>query len=210
METLTEPKSVHYKKGKYRGNKPYRDSLVAALRHFDMMSFVDSEFFTLGGMEWVEFEYLLDQGIVFGPRSYHNIDRGLLNQYDDPRVVAHPKTDFLDIRSFWKCPRAICYDSTEKLVKLNEYCWLRLIRLAIDAALLSGRVCFTWNYMTGYGNLPILFEEWHPLYEQWLGMLVERVDAESGLSVDFYNEGVRSPQEGSLTPMLCSHCLIYK
>ena len=64
--------------------------------------------------------------------------------------------------------------------------------------------------MTGYGNLPILFEEWHPLYEQWLGMLVERVDAESGLSVDFYNDGVRSPQEGSLTPMLCGHCLIYK
>ena len=45
-------KPVHYKPDTYKGNKPYRDSLVEALGYFGMTEFSEGEeFWSLGGVE---------------------------------------------------------------------------------------------------------------------------------------------------------------
>lgn len=204
----------HYEPGFYGGNKPYRDCLVGALRYFGLTSFLEGEeFWTLGAMEWCEFHYLLEKGIVFGAGTYHNVDRGVLAGISDDRVVGHSGTEFLDIWEYWVCPRVLCFDCTEGIREGNERGWVDLVQLAIEAVRLSGRVCLNWNYMTRYGNLGhwdgLTWDELVGLYERWLSVLCDHVDC-AGFGVDFYSECVLDRKEEGSTPMLSGHCLIVR
>ena len=137
-----------------------------------------------------------------------------INRNDDARVVGHSGTEFLHIGGLWSCPRVLCFDCTEEMTKCNEGRWVRLVNLAVAGARLSGRLCFNWNYMTGYGNLPsrvdgraMTFEELIELYEWWLSILVSHVEY-AGFELDVFDKGVMMPKEGSFTNMLCGHCLV--
>jgi len=203
--------AINYKPGFYDGGKPYRDYLVAALRHFELTEF--SEFWTLGGKEWYEYRFLLEQGLKFGKGSYHNVDREEIDPLDDPAVVKH-KMDFLEIWQHWKKPQAICFDSTNGLVDSNEPIWMDLVHLGIRAAEINGKVSLNWNFLSGYGNILYDrsdgkndYDKLFDRYEQWLAILVDHTAA-AGLTVEFFNECVLSPKEGSRTSMLSGHCLI--
>jgi len=209
----------HYKPGEYKGNKPYRNSLIEALNHFGLTSFPEGEeFWTLGGVEWHEFNFLTSNGIKFEPKTYHNVDKGMgkesINHNDDARVVGHSGVEFLDIFELWSYPRALCFDCTEQIVKSNESGWIGLIDLAIAGTKLSNKLCLNWNYMTGYGRLPsringraMTIKELIELYEWWLSILVGHVEA-AGFKLEVLDSGTMAPKERSFTDMLCGHCLI--
>lgn len=205
----------HYIRGYYAGNKPYRECLIAALKHFDLTSFREGEeFWSLGGMEWHEFEHLIKNGLEFEAATYHNVDRGPINKNEDPRTIEHPGIEFLDIFELWSCPRVLCFDCTEQLTKSNESGWIGLVDLAIAGTRLSGSLCLNWNYMTGYGRLPsrvdgraMTTDELIKLYEWWLSILLSRVEL-AGFKFSVFDKGMMMPKDGSSTNMLCGHCLI--
>lgn len=214
MNNIMVHHSINYKPGFYAGNKPYRDCLIAALKHFGLTKFQrGSEFWTLGGKEWYEYRFLLEQGLKFGKNSYHNVDYGDIDSLDDPAVVSH-KLDFFDIWQVWKKPKIICFDSTNGLVDNNQSIWVDLVQLGIAAAEIANKVSLNWNFLSGYGNILYDrsdekndYDKLFDRYEQWLTILVDHA-AVVGFSVDFFNECVLAPKEGSNTAMLSGHCLI--
>jgi len=198
--------AANYKPGFYDVNKPYRDCLVAALKHFGLTKFSkEAEFWTLGGKEWHEYRYLLKQGLIFGEGSYHNVDREEIDPLDDPAVVAH-KCEFQDIWELWHKPAAICFDSTNALVKSNEPKWIELVSMGLKAAGICGKTSLNWNFLTTYGNAKFTSDEYE-VYKQWLTILVDYVEV-WGLKIEIFSTGVQAPKEGSNTIMMSGHCLI--
>lgn len=219
---------LNYQSDFYRDDEAYRGNLVAALQHFGLTEFKKGEeFWTLGAKEWHEYRYLKDNGIKFAPGTYHNVDRGLIDSPPDQGAVRHNSTEFTDIHKLWTNPRAICYDSTEGLVDSNINRWNYLVSLVGAAARKSGFVFFTWNFMTGYGNLPFRgdyqSDSTKPEYDNaqqafakspmvkrlkyWVEILIDYCECE-GLNCDSYKYFARAPKQSSQTPMICGHFLI--
>ena len=207
--------SINYKPGFYSGEKPYRHCLVAALKHFGLTEFSqDAEFWTLGGREWHEYKFLLQQGLTFGKDSYHNVDYEQINPLNDQSVVRH-KSDFFDIWQVWKKPQVICFDSTNGLVDNNESIWIDLIQLGIRATEICGKTSLNWNFLSGYGNILYDrsggendYDKLFTRYERWLAILVDHVMVE-GFEIEFFEECVLAPKERSHTAMLSGHCLVH-
>jgi hypothetical protein len=204
---------INYKRDFYRVEKPYREYLIKALKHFGVMEFpAGEEFWTLGGKEWIEFDYLCDEGLKFGTGTYHNVDRGEINDNDDPRVVKHIH-EFLDIDEIWQNPKVLCFDSTSGLVRSNTNLWIDFLSLAFKAADLRGDVIANWNFLTAYAGFrwkgTETDEELDALYEDWLAQILSRAEYHE-CDVEMYKHCVLSPKEGSPTPMLSGHCRIIK
>lgn len=213
MTTIHE---INYRKRFYEGDKPYRDCLVAALKHFKLTEFTkNSEFWTLGGKEWYEYYFLKEQGLTFDKASYHNVDHGDIDQLNEPAVVRH-KRDFFDIWEIWNKPTVLCFDSTNGLVSSNEPIWMNLIQLGIAAAKVTSKVSLNWNFLAGYGNIlydrskkkdkpHLLFAR----YERWLSIMLSHFK-HAGFTTTFFECSVMAPKEHSKTPMISGHCLIEK
>ena len=201
--------AANYRKSFYAGDKPYRDCLIAALKHFDLTEFTqNTEFWTLGGKEWYEFEFLLQQGLKFGKNSYHNVDYKTIDSSSNPAVARHI-TNFFNIWKIWTNPVVLSFDSTNGLVDNNEQIWADLIDLGIAAARKTGKVSLNWNFLVGYGNVLFDndFDTLFDRYERWLNILADKVSI-SGFKATFFGLSVISPKEGSQTPMVSGHCLI--
>lgn len=202
---------INYTASFYEGDKPYRDSLIAALKHYGLDKFKkEEEFWTLGAKEWHEYNYLVKNGIQFSPGTYHNVDRGDIDENPDSTVVRHPHCEFFDIHKLWNNPRAICFDSTMGILNRNQVHWDTFIDLACLATKTSGKVFLTWNFMTTYGNLPFRDEDWTSIlkrYQYWLGLLINCCKYDN-LQHDLFEQGICAPKEGSTTLMLCGHALL--
>jgi hypothetical protein len=187
----------------YKGLNKYRDYLLEVLRYYDLTRFsANREFWTLGGREWHEHKHLIDGGIKFGPNSYNNVDRSVLNKPIPSGAHAYPDTEFLHIQQLWHKPSVISYDSIICLADSNTRFWQDLCILVIDAAGRSGQVLFVWNFIIAPNS--ILENE---TYKRWMQLLISTAES-SGLNAEFYDEVVRKPQKirKSLTKMFTGCC----
>ena len=197
--------NLNYTPDFYAVINPYRDFLLRVLRRYNFTDFTDSEFWTLGGMEWYEYKHLVDNGIVFGPHSYCNVDRGLVDKLDDGAVRIH-HIDFFDIHKFWGKPRVINFDSTMALVESNQNQWQDFIWLGFEAARLSKRVLLSWNFLEEYARASFGSLD-NGLYQYWLEMLRDAADA-NNISIEMFNKGLIAPKDDSTTTMLAGCCVL--
>lgn len=189
---------------------PYHDYVIAAQKHFGMITFdKDHEFWTLGGREWCEFKVLVKH-FTFGPRSYHSIDYDRLDQNSDERVVAHSFTDFMDSYRYWRKPAVINFDSVNILTKRNDDIWGDVTNLVAQGMNRSQRICFHANIMTQWANIQRATEKDSiEQYNEWVCKFITHI-GDFGYNVDVFDGSIWSPKEGSITPMISFHCLIEK
>lgn len=204
---------INYKPGHYSGDNDYRDFLLKSLQYYGFVEFSsDCEFWTLGGVEWYEYKFLVRSGIEFGPRSYHNVDRGCIanvikrwqSRLSSRPTCCHKHTEFFDIRKIWRKPSVLAFDSTMALSQSNTVSWQELCHLGIDATKISGSILLTWNLVAGYANKLYKSTE-TDLYDNWIEILDDLAEYE-GVVVDFFKEGQITKRKKSSTPMLAGCC----
>lgn len=201
----------NYRPGFYKGANPYRDHLMAALRHFGLTNFQDYEFWTLGGTELVEYDELVKGGFKFAPSTYHTVDLSEIRD-DRPGVVRYPMTEFLNISQLWKKPLVLNFDSTRAMTATSKNDFQRLINLALLAVDVTGRVFLSGNFMTDFMNRPFKDARHDPdkiydIYASWLGVLTDRVEY-TGRKIEFHNQAHHGRREVSTTSMIGFYCMI--
>jgi hypothetical protein len=196
---------LNYLPGFYAVANPCHDFLLKVLKRYDFLDFSDSEFWTLGGKEWFEYKHLVDNGVVFGSHSYHNVDHYQIDELDDEAVQIH-RIDFFDIHKFWKKPQVINFDSTMALVESNQNQWQDLIWLGFEAARLSKRVLLFWNFLEEYARASFGSLN-NGLYQQWLEMLRDSAEI-NHISIEIFSEGLFAPKDDSTTKMLAGCCIL--
>jgi len=199
--------NINYKTSFYADVNPYRQYLYKALKYFNKLEFTGTEeFWTLGAVEWHEFEWLIKRIKFLDEAVYCNVDRGNLQLRDYPHTRAYSKTEFFDIARLWKNPVILSYDSIIGLVENNAGEWGSLVDLAMKAVALSGEVLLNFNFMAGYAHTSEY--NWEEVYESWLCQLNSNVDC-FGYNIEYYPDCVCDTKYKSPTPMISGHCRIF-
>ena len=198
----------HYQKGMYDCDKPYRDFIIAVLKKYGKTSFINDEFWTLGGYEGHEYKFLIKNGIKFNDGTYHSVDRGPLLQVGN--MVRHQYLEFMDIWKIWENPSVIAYDSIDGIVDINEDKWRNMIALVSCAMRKVPDLVLIVNYATSFGNIKWKnIDPYHVTMAKWVG-IIDSLLTNNGYKVDHFPTACLAKRSNGLTEMLSFAFRIFK